>query len=181
MIFKKKKDAAKTPLQKPGVIKGCIILVFFSLVTAFVFNDLSPYGIALLGQWDPQKGVVSANSKKSIINNSIEIHSSKQVLEMIRTKKRLIIDVRSKDTFVQGHIPTALSFPLDEFDEGVQKMTARINRRDPVLLYCSSVHCTDSHTFADYLANIGYKDIKIFSGGFMQWQEEGYEIETNEK
>lgn len=181
MIFKQKKNIKKDLSQKSVEIKGAIVLVFFALATAFVFNNLSPYGINLFGQWDPQKGVVSAKLKKSKADHLIEIRSSKQVLEMIQLKQRLIIDVRPKDMYDIGHIPTAVSFPLNEFDERVPEMTERIDRRDPVLLYCSSVYCTDSHTFAGYLENMGYKDVNIFSGGFTQWQEEGNTIETSEK
>ncbi|MBU1194635.1 MAG: rhodanese-like domain-containing protein [Proteobacteria bacterium] len=177
MTFKHKKGIQK----EPGVIKGVIVLVFFALVTAFIFNTLSPHRIALFGQWDPQKGVISANPDTSGAGHFTQIHSSKQVADMIRGKNCLIIDVRARDLFEQGHIPTALSFPINEFDENLPGMTARINQHDPVLLYCSSVYCTDSHTFADYLKSMGYKDIKIFSGGFAQWQEEGHKIETHEK
>jgi rhodanese-related sulfurtransferase len=161
-------------------IKGVFILSFFAVVTAFMFNNLSPSSIALFGQWDVQKGVISANSKTNHINNSLEILDPELVLKIIQSKQRVIFDVRPPEIYDKGHIPSARSFPLTQFDENVPRMFSIINQPDPVLVYCSSAQCTDSHTFAEYLLGMGYTDVKVFSGGFAQWQEQGYEIEKNE-
>jgi rhodanese-related sulfurtransferase len=185
MLFNKSKffknGFKKKSAQKPDLMKGVFILLFCASITAFFFNNISPHGIPLYGQWNPQDGVVSASLKTSDPEHSMEIQSSKQVTDIIQAGQRIIIDVRPKDLFDLGHIPTALSFPLNEFNERLPEITRRIHRFDPVLLYCSSVYCTDSHTFADYLTGMGYKDVKIFSGGFRQWQDEGNKIETQEK
>ncbi len=174
MIDKKNKKGSKD-------IRGVFALVFFAVVTAVIFNHMSPSGIALFGQWETQKGVVSANPKTNPINNSIDIHSAQLVSKIIKEKQRTIIDVRAREVFDMGHIPTAVSFPLVTFDDNFLQMLSTIKQHDPVLLYCSSVYCTDSHSFADLIMNMGYTDVKVFSGGFDQWQEKGYEIEKNKE
>ena len=45
----------------PKSIKEIIILVSVSVALALVVNTLSPKGIALVGQWDIAKGVISAS------------------------------------------------------------------------------------------------------------------------
>jgi len=145
------------------------------------FKHFSPFGIALFGQWETSKGVVSAISKKETITPSIEINNPDEVLRLIQTKERMILDVRQKDSFDQGHLPGALSFPLDEFDENVEDLFAAAQSDSAILVYCSSIECTDSHTFADHLIMPGYTDVKVFSGGFRQWQEMEYKIEKNEE
>ena len=67
-----------------------------------------------------------------------------------------------------------------EFDQKIIQILDSINRQSALLIYCSSVECTDSHTFAQRLTNLGYDNVKVFSGGFRQWQEKGYEIKKNE-
>ncbi|CCK80419.1 rhodanese-like domain-containing protein [Desulfobacula toluolica] len=162
-------------------LTGALIIVLGALVTAFSYNYFSPSGIALFGQWETSKGVVSAASKTGSVNNSIEITSSDIIWQMVQKKERVVLDVRPHEIYNQGHLPHALSFPLMTFDDDFPELLNLINRSSPVMVYCSSVACTDSHEFADRLKNMGYTDVKVFSGGFRLWQEKGYEIEKNEK
>jgi rhodanese-related sulfurtransferase len=162
-------------------IQGSVILIFFAVATAFLYNWFSPFGIPLLGQWETGQGVVTANSKNSSVNASIEINSPKTVLDIVQKKHRIIIDVRPREAYDQGHLPSALSFPLMEVDQGIGQVLGSIKRQAPLLIYCSSFECTDSHTFAQQLIGLKYEDVRVFAGGFRQWQEQGYEIEKNEK
>jgi rhodanese-related sulfurtransferase len=162
-------------------LKGAFFLVFFALATAFFYNYFSPFGIALFGQWESSKGVVSAISKKSPVNTSIEISNLEMIKQIVDKKERIIIDVRPREVYDQGHLPFALSFPLMEFDQSVSHILSSLDRQSAILVYCSSIECTDSHTFAMRLKNLRYNDVKVFSGGFRQWQEKGYKIEKNEE
>lgn len=162
-------------------VKGIFVLFVIALISAFLYNHLSPSGIALLGQWEPSQGVVTANSKIDSVNASIEINAIKTIEKIVQEQKSIIIDVRSRDTYDEGHLPNALSFPLVEFDERVSDILRIIKRESPVLVYCSSIECSDSHTFAERLILLKYANVNVFSGGFRQWQEMGYEIEKTPK
>ncbi|NOX34021.1 MAG: rhodanese-like domain-containing protein [Deltaproteobacteria bacterium] len=160
-------------------IKGAFILLVSALITAFLYNYFSPFGIAIFGRWDESKGVVTAISKTDPVNTSIEIYDPEAVNLIVKNKKRIILDVRPREVYDQGHLPHALSFPLMDFDDDVANILGSINRNSAILVYCSSAECTDSHTFAGRLKNLRYTDVKVFSGGFRQWQEKGYKIEKN--
>ncbi len=162
-------------------LTGFLFLVFGALVTAFSYNYFSPSGIALFGQWEISKGVVTAVSKTGSVNSSIEIISPDIIRQMVQKKERIVLDVRPREIYNQGHLPHALSFPLMTFDDDFPQLLNLINSSSPVMVYCSSVACTDSHEFAERLKNMGYTDVKVFSGGFRLWQEKGYEIEKNEE
>lgn len=161
-------------------MKGVIVLVVFAVAAAFGFNYLSPNGIALVGQWDADRGTISAKTKSKPVDTGIEVISPEIVHHMIETGQRILVDVRSRQEYLQGHIPSALSFPIEMFDENVALMMARLKPDDPLLIYCSSAECQLSHTFAAYIAPMGFTDVKVFSGGFRQWQEEGYEVVSDE-
>ena len=162
-------------------IKGLLFLLFSAVIIALPFNWFSPFGIALMGQWETSKGVVTAISKTDSVSASIEINNPVMIKQIVQKKEKIILDVRHRESYNQGHLPSALSFPLIEFDDGIGQLLSSINRQSALLVYCSSFECTDSHTFADRLKNLGFIDVKVFSGGFRQWQEMGYEIEKNEK
>ena len=48
-----------------------------------------------------------------------------------------------------------------------------------IIVYCSSRECKDSHTFADKLSEMGYKSVKVFSGGFSEWEQGDCLVEKN--
>jgi len=162
-------------------IKGILFLFLFALPTAFFFNWFSPFGIALVGQWEISKGTVNAISKTDSVNSLIEINNPEIIKQIVQKKEKIIIDVRSRDYYDQGHLPSALSFPLIDFDDYIHQLLNSINRQSAILVYCASFECTDSHIFADRLKDLNFNDVKVFSGGFRQWQEMGFEIEKNEK
>ena len=165
----------------PKEIKGAFFLLVFALTAAVVFNYFSPFGIALFGQWQTLKGVVNAVSKTNVLDSSVEINSPESVKQIVKEKLRIVLDVRPYDFYEMGHIPGALSFPLDDFDAVIGKLLKTAGLISPILVYCSGFECTDSHEFAENLKRLKFTDIKVYSGGFSQWQEMGYEIQKNKK
>ena len=158
-------------------IKGLAFLLTLAVVTAFVYNHFSPDGIALVGQWDPAKGVTHAMVKSKKMPASIELNHPDGVEQVIKDRSRILIDVRSRDDYRQGHLPTAKSYPLVDFDSFIGQFVETVPMEQPILAYCSSIDCTDSHTFSEMLTNMGYSDVKVFSGGFRAWEESGKKIE----
>lgn len=161
-------------------LTGMGVLLLFAITSAFAYNHLSPDGIALFGQWDTSNGVVHAVSKSRDIPASLEIQDPEIVDQIIASGEWTIIDVRQKESYHQGHVPTAVSFPLAELDTALEQIVTTIDPAAPLLIYCSSFECTDSHSFADTLVNMQYTNVKVFSGGFRLWEEAGRKIETNE-
>lgn len=157
-----------------------VFILFFSISTALLFNHYSPHGIALTGQWEKSKGSVKAISKSDHVSSSMEILDLKIIRKIIDNKERFIVDVRTREAYEHGHLPNAVSFPLEEFDENFIDMMSIIKKDAPVLVYCESIECPDSHTFANQLVLMKYSDVKIFSGGFLAWKDKGYPIEKNE-
>ncbi|WP_299982592.1 rhodanese-like domain-containing protein [Desulfobacula sp.] len=162
-------------------IKGTFFLIFFALVTAFFYNHFSPSGIALFGQWQTSNGVVNAISKTDPVNASIEINNPEIIQRIIQKKERMVLDVRPFEFYEEGHLPGALSFPLMEFDIVIGKLLEMTDQHSPLLIYCSSFECMDSHNFATNLNGMSFTNVKVYPGGFRQWQEMGYDIEKNEK
>ncbi|MBC2705864.1 rhodanese-like domain-containing protein [Desulfobacula sp.] len=161
--------------------KGTFFLIFFALATAFFYNHFSPFGIALFGQWQTSNGVVNAISKTDLVNASIEINNPEIIRRIIQEKKRIVLDVRPLEFYEEGHLPGALPFPLMEFDTVIDKLLEMTDQQSPILIYCSGFECMDSHNVATNLENMRFTNVKVYPGGFRQWQEMGHDIEKNEK
>ncbi len=159
---------------------GLIILLTFAIILSMVYNYFSPNGIAHFGQWEKQNGVISANAKNDFINPSIEINDLELVKQIVKNQERTILDVRSRQEFVHGHLPGAHSFPLEEFDDVIDALFELVKPDSPILVYCSSVECAQSHTFATMLKDLGFTDVKVYAQGFLQWLDNELEIETDD-
>ena len=145
--------------------------------TSLGMNHFSPSGIALLGQWDKSKGVVTPKSKQEIIHGEIEINNPLRVLQLLKNKEVVLLDVRPTHIYDQGHLPGALSFPLVNFEENLEQLQTTFKRDTAILVYCSGIECSDSHGFASKLVALKFTQVQVYSGGFSEWQEMGFEIE----
>ena len=159
---------------------GILTLLTIAAFISFGVNFFSPSGIALKGQWDTSKGVVTAKSKQDTVHTQIELHDPRMVRQMIQNKAVFLLDVRPKDVYEQGHLPGAFSFPLMEFDEGLDRLLTLVKKDSAILVYCSGVDCTASHTFATQLIAMRFVNVQVFAGGFRQWEEMGFETQKNE-
>ena len=159
-------------------IKGCLVILALALGLGFGVNAVSPQGIALFGQWDREAGTLMAGAMQEPAVRAEEINNPLKVRKMLASGGIFLIDVRRADLYAQGHIPGAESFPLYEFDAVIGRFRDRIKPQDPVLVYCSGVACVDSHTFAERLIQMGYTRVTVYSGGFSEWEEIGFDVET---
>ena len=79
----------------------------------------------------------------------------------------IILDVRTLEEFNTGHIPDAVSLPLDEIEGAVALMIP--NRGEIILVYCrSGARSADA---AVMLADLGYYNVFDF-GGIIDWTGE---------
>jgi rhodanese-related sulfurtransferase len=151
-------------------IRELSILASISIIVAFAFNYFSPAGIALVGQWDIAKGVITANEKTDIGDIAL-------AKELYDSKKFLFVDARSWENYDEGHIKGAISLPVGQFDEKIEAFMEQYPPEKAIVAYCSGRTCEDSHNLAQLLLAFGYTEIKVFIDGFTGWESEGYPIE----
>jgi rhodanese-related sulfurtransferase len=159
--------------------KGIFLLLLISLVLSFSYNYLSPSGIALIGNWDKTKGVISANEKGSVVVRDREVNSVNKMKNIVDDNTFLVIDVRPSGIFQKGHIPRAKSIPISEFEELIGNFYESVTMEQKIIVYCSGRECTDSHIFANMLTEFGYENVQVFAGGFGDWEQSGFKIEKN--
>lgn len=88
-----------------------------------------------------------------------------------------LIDVRGADEYQSGHIPGALSLPLDQLQPGNLVSVAgdtRIGQSKPVYLTClTGLRAAQA---ADRLIAAGYENVRVLDGGTRAWQQAGLPI-----
>jgi len=154
-----------------------IILLGVSVVLALTVNFISPRGIALIGQWDTAKGVITADPQMAEERKLQEIDSVAWAKEIYDKGHVLFVDARSQNNYEQGHIPGAVSLPLGQFDEMIESFLGKHALDQPMVTYCSGRTCEDSHHLARLLLEAGFTDVRVFIDGFPGWEAEGYPVE----
>jgi rhodanese-related sulfurtransferase len=158
-------------------IQEIIILVGISITLAMVVNFLSPKGIALVGQWDTSKGVITASPAGPEESKPEEIDSVARAKEIFDNGKVLFVDARSQDNYEDGHISGAVSLPVGQFDEQVESFLDRHPPDTRIVTYCSGRTCEDSHNLARLLVDVGFTHVSVFIDGFPGWEAQGFPIE----
>src|SRR5262249_4756590 len=85
----------------------------------------------------------------------------------------LFLDVRERDEWDEGHIPSAVHIPRGSLEPRVE--TALPDRHRPIVAYCAvgarSAFATKT------LEELGYTDIVNLAGGYTDWKRNGFPTE----
>ena len=85
----------------------------------------------------------------------------------------IVLDVRPGPEYRAGHIPGALSAPLDSLDA----VTARLSKRREIVAYCRGPYCVYADDAVRLLQERGLKAQRL-DVGLPEWRRAGYPVET---
>ena len=69
------------------------------------------------------------------------------------------------------HIPGSLHFAT------LQDARASLSPDDEIVVYCASYDCSASVYAYEYLVGHGYRHVRRYAGGILDWEEAGYPLE----
>ena len=92
--------------------------------------------------------------------------------EFIKAEECLLIDVRSAEEYVQGHIVGSAT--IDFYSPEFESKFMFIKPNQKMALYCNTGNRSGQAIYL--LKDLGYTDIVQLNGGLNAWEDEGYEI-----
>lgn len=112
---------------------------------------------------------VSVDSKevKEVKKAEYKKITSDEAKNIMLTEKPIVVDVRSLEEYNEGHIPNAISVPLETIENEAE--TKLKNKDDLILVYCRSGR--RSREAALRLIEKGYTNVIDF-GGIQDWNGE---------
>lgn len=116
-------------------------------------------------------GCKKEESKATV--STIEMISAEEMANMEDMASVQLVDVRTVEEFVSGHIKGAqnIVYLSDTWSTEIEKL----NKEEPVYVYCAkggrSAKC------AQLLADAGFKKIYDLEGGIGQWKQAGKPVE----
>ena len=115
-----------------------------------------------------EKGTL-AMSKEVKVGKKAEYKkiTSDEAKKMMETQKVIVVDVRTLEEYNEGHIPNAISVPLETIENEAEAKLK--NKDDLILVYCRSGR--RSREAALKLIEKGYTNVIDF-GGINDWNGE---------
>ena len=84
----------------------------------------------------------------------------------------MVLDARSRDAYIAGHIPGAVNFPHRDMNA---ETVARFDRSKVYVVYCDGIGCNASTKGAYKLARLGFS-AKELLGGLDWWRRDGHPV-----
>jgi rhodanese-related sulfurtransferase len=103
--------------------------------------------------------------------NEITVQELKKLMDS--GEEMVLLDCRSPESFNAEHIVSAQNLPWREAPEKAKTMIP--NKDMLVVTSCSSVTCEASLNCSKQLKQLGYTNIRKFTGGLAEWLAQGFE------
>lgn len=108
--------------------------------------------------------------KDNATTEIITLVSPQEVYDAVYNSDEVqLVDVRTKEEFVGGHIGKAQNVCVT--DEDFKQKAAKLNKEKPVYVYCKGGG--RSARAAEILKEMGFKEIYDMQGGIVNWESQG--------
>lgn len=97
--------------------------------------------------------------------------------DLFISQKALFIDSRREEAYASGYILGALNIPYEDGEEELRLEHFDLTPDKTLVVYCDGSECQSSIHLAKFLHERGYKDIRVFFGGWQEWVEAGLPVE----
>ena len=86
-----------------------------------------------------------------------------------------LVEALPEKYYRDGHLPGARHLPHTD----VATLADRVlpDKSAPIVVYCASTTCQNSHIEAKLLEQRGYADVSVYAGGKQDWSEAGLAFE----
>ena len=95
-----------------------------------------------------------------------------ELLRRARTGKVVVLDVRPTTEYTAGHIPGAVSVPLEQLQHRLDELPANVE----IVAYCRGAYCVLSYDAVDQLTAAGRKARRLHEG-MLEWRLAGLPVE----
>jgi rhodanese-related sulfurtransferase len=104
---------------------------------------------------------------------ALEVVNATALLERLSDGSAVVLDVRPKEEYRAGHIPGALSVPVDALEAALQTLP----KDKEIVAYCRGPYCVFSDEAVAFLGSRGYR-VSRLAEGLPDWRAAGRPVET---
>jgi len=93
------------------------------------------------------------------------------------THSACFVDARSEYVYYKSHITGAISLSDSRFDEQFPDFRHNKAIETLIVVYCKEPSCGMARHVAKKLMKNGYRNVRVFSGGLIEWAHAGFPME----
>lgn len=146
----------------------------------FIFYRLSNNNVFKAWKALRELGVERIESIENVVKEfrkskfNFETVTIDELIEKVDAGKVTILDVRPESEYKQGHIPNAISIPIDE----LSKRWKELPKHTEIIAYCRGPFCVYADEAVALLTKAGYKANRL-EDGFPDWKLQELPIEVS--
>nr|WP_218863480.1 metalloregulator ArsR/SmtB family transcription factor [Actinopolyspora biskrensis] len=122
---------------------------------------------------DAHRAEVETVRRAHLDAEDIRLVGREELLNAAGEGRALVLDVRPAEEYAAGHVPGAVSIPLDQLADRL----AEIPPETDVVAYCRGRYCVLSYD-AVRLLRAGGRDAALLEDGILEWRRDGLPITT---
>jgi hydroxyacylglutathione hydrolase len=122
--------------------------------------------------------VAGADTLAAGAGDSLAVIDFLEAEALFRKELAVFVDSRDEGKFSAGHIPDALLMPYEDYRDGLRRML--VPKAALVVIYCDGGDCELSHDLARLLVRDGWRRVRVYEGGWEEWESMGMPISTEE-
>ncbi len=150
------------------------VIVAFAAGVGITWNFTFGAGLPLV--LERSKSAVHSPSLRESQSVSLE-----ELRSLIEEGDVFVLDARPDTEYHHGHIPSALSVPVDDAEEMAGFIASQVPPDALTVVYCESSDCYGAARLFDFLRELGYSNVRLFPGGLPAWEEAGLSLEKAEE
>lgn len=116
---------------------------------------------------------VDAAARRYLGPDDTEHIGREELLRRVRAGDAVVLDVRPALEYEAGHIPGALSIPLDDLAERLDELPQDLE----IVAYCRGAYCVFSHDAVRLLREHGRRAVRL-ADGIIEWHAAGEPLAT---
>jgi len=147
----------------PDPKRSAVLLLLTALLSAAYF--LMPGSLPLIAS-DPETG---ASGALDFSFGQFPVLGHAQFMSYYERGGIFLVDARSGEEFIQGHIPGAVNIPYSEADLWLDSLD-RMERPSLIIAYCDGGTCQASRELLSRIFFL-FDSAAVYSGGWESWQE----------
>lgn len=145
-----------------SAFREALMIVFAAAALGFIYTAATEKGIFANATGATGRAANTGPNAPMVI-------SSEEAKKFFEESGALFVDARHEFDFKLGHIKGAINIPLKDFDAH-KEIIASIPKDKLIVVYCDGAECNSSIELAAKLHTLGFTNIKIFFGGWREWE-----------
>ncbi|MEW6349572.1 MAG: rhodanese-like domain-containing protein [Thermodesulfobacteriota bacterium] len=110
----------------------------------------------------------------------VPLIDEKQAYKWLDDQQTVFVDTREDREFAEGRVKGAVKLPAEQKEELFPAVEPLLPEQSRLILYCHGPDCKMAEKVAEFLAQLGYKNMMIMEAGFPAWEKAGYPVENDD-